>query len=144
MINGKASSWESITINGPHGAMYDVTEISYKDKRAVNRLYGKGSRPRAFSRGRYEADGKLVMRREEYQRMKARAPKGVYAMEPFDITVSRSDDGGPTLTDVLQQCLIEARDFGIKEGDESDMVSLDFQILGDIADGGSAPFPETR
>lgn len=144
MINGIQYNWEGVTIKAPHGTMYDVVNITYKDKRAVNRLYGKGSRARGYSRGREEADGELEMRREEYEAMRRSWPNGIYSGKPFPITASYAKDDGPTITDELRQCLFEARDFGVKEDDEGAMVKLSFKILGGIADNGKLAFPETR
>lgn len=140
MINGVQYSWEGKTVKMPHGTLIDITNLTYKDSRPVNRLRGKGSRTRGYSRGPYEAEGTVEMRREEYERMAASYPNGVYDGKPVPITASYAKDGGPTITDTLESCLFDEREFGSKVDDESEMVKLNITILGDVLVNGKRPF----
>ena len=142
-VNGKRYSWESITIQLPHGIMVDVDSIDYEDERKVNRLYGRGSRTQGYSRGNAAGKGSLSMEREEYERLAASMPGGKYGGDPFPITVSYADEGRDTITDTLEDCLFTTWKTGGKQDDADVKITLDFEILGDILDNGRKPFADT-
>ena len=139
-INGRRFSWESITINLPHGIMVDVDSIDYEDEGKVNRTYGRGRRAQGWSRGNVSGKGKLSMLREEYERLAAALEGGRYGAAPFPIVVSYADDGAETITDTLEDCVFVNWKSGGKQDDGSVKVDMDFEILGDLMDNGRRPF----
>ena len=140
-VNGRRYAWESLTIQAPHGIMVDVDSIDYEDERKVNRTYGRGSRTQGWSRGNYSGKGSLSMLREEYERLVASIPGGKYGNQTFPITVSYADEGAPTVTDTLEDCVFINWKTGGKQDDGDIKVTMDFEILGDILDNGRTPFP---
>jgi hypothetical protein len=143
MINGKSYDWEAVTIKLPHGTLYDVESIEYEDSSPVRRVYGKGRRPRGYSQGNEEASGKLVMRREEFNRLVADAGEaGHKGIAPFEITASYANQDQPTTTDTLRSCKFVTTKTGASQDDESIEVELDFVILDGINWGGFDSFQE--
>jgi hypothetical protein len=141
MINGKRYAWEDVVINLPSGVAIDIQSISYKDARATRRVFGKGARARGYSQGNYTASGTAVLRREEYERLAARAGgQGIYGMKPFTITVSYANDEEPTITDVLQSVKWTERESGAEQDAEGINVTINFEVLDDIKWGNKASF----
>ena len=108
-VNGQAYDWEDISVTLPHGEAAGITEIKYEDGQSVTARYGKGSVPRGFGRGNYEASGSMVLDRDEWEKLKKELTAnggGVYDHEPFTIVVSYANDNLGTITDTLKQCKI--------------------------------------
>lgn len=107
--NGQAYDWEDISVTLPHGEAAGITEIKYDDGQPVTARYGKGSVPRGFGRGNYEASGSMVLDRDEWEKLKKELTAnggGIYDHEPFTIVVSYANDNFGTITDTLKQCRI--------------------------------------
>ena len=68
--NGNKYDWESITVTLPNGEVVGITEIKYEDGQEITAHYGKGSLPRGYGRGNYEASGSMVLYREEWEKLK--------------------------------------------------------------------------
>lgn len=108
-VNGQAYDWEDISVILPHGEAAGITEIKYEDGQPVTARYGKGSVPRGFGRGNYEASGSMVLDRDEWEKLKKELTAnggGIYDHEPFTIVVSYANDNLGTITDTLKQCKI--------------------------------------
>lgn len=108
-VNGQAYDWEDISVTLPHGEAAGITEIKYEDGQSVTARYGKGSVPRGFGRGNYEASGSMVLDRDEWEKLKKELTAnggGIYDHEPFTIVVSYANDNLGTITDTLKQCKI--------------------------------------
>lgn len=69
-VNGRAYDWEDITVTLPHGEAAGITEIKYEDGQEVTARYGRGSIPRSYGRGNYEASGSMVLDRDEWEKLK--------------------------------------------------------------------------
>lgn len=108
-VNGQAYDWEDISVTLPHGEAAGITEIKYEDGQSVTARYGKGSVPRGFGRGNYEASGSMALDRDEWEKLKKELTAnggGIYDHEPFTIVVSYANDNLGTITDTLKQCKI--------------------------------------
>ena len=69
-VNGRAYDWEDITVTLPHGEAAGITEIKYEDGQEITARYGRGSIPRSYGRGNYEASGSMVLDRDEWEKLK--------------------------------------------------------------------------
>lgn len=136
-INGRYYDWEHISIQVKGVPLADVLSIDYEDSEKVNAIYGKGRTPRGYTKGNWEASGKLTLLREEYDRLRAAAPEGnVYKLDPFDIVVSYDKGTGAAVTDTLKDCLFTKRSFGgVEQDTERITVELEFVVLGEIQHG---------
>ncbi|MCL4514151.1 MAG: hypothetical protein M1379_00930 [Firmicutes bacterium] len=135
MINGKRYDWEDVTIALPHGTLIDVEGIDYSDKKEVEAVYGKGTNPQGYGAGNYSAEGKLSLKREEFNRLVDYAKqnaKSLYGLPPFPISVSYANEDERLATDKLQQCKITGTSNATKQGDKSVNVEIDLTILGGI------------
>lgn len=131
MINGKAYDWEDISVVLPTGDVVHFSSIEYSDSQEHRAVYGKGTKPRAYSRGNYEAEWSVTMRREEFNKLTALAAAGGIAVRelgPFPITVSYANVDQGTTTDVLPVCLIDE----ISSGGEQEAEQIDVEISGPV------------
>lgn len=135
-INGKRYSFEDITATMPHGTLIDFESIEYSDKIEIEASYGKGSNPRGYGRGNYSAEAKVIMLREEFNRLlehlKGQGIKALYRTPPFTITVSYANDDQPMSTDVLRDCVFTERSGSSSQGDSSTKVELSLLVLSPI------------
>lgn len=136
-INNRYYDWEHISIQVKGVPLADVLSIDYEDSEKVNPIYGKGRTPRGYTKGNWEASGKLTLLREEYDRLRAAAPEGnVYKLDPFDIVISYDKGNGTAVTDTLKDCLFTKRSFGgVEQDTERITVELEFVVLGEIQHG---------
>lgn len=136
-INGRYYDWEHISIQVKGVPLADVLSIDYEDSEKVNAIYGKGRTPRGYTKGNWEASGKLTLLREEYDRLRAASPEGnVYKLDPFDIVISYDKGNGTAVTDTLKDCLFTKRSFGgVEQDTERITVELEFVVLGEIQHG---------
>ena len=145
-VNGRYYDWEHITTKLPYGTVVDYDSIDYGDKQKVNRKRGKGRRTRGRTLGGIEGAGTLKIAREEYDRLmtsKEVKEKGLYGLDPFNISVSYDKGDGKAVTDILEDCVFNERKFSdIKVDTEGPMVELSFEILGDLDSNGSRPIPQ--
>lgn len=136
-INGNYYDWESIEITLPGGTLIDVNEISYQDEKEITEVYGKGGMPRGYGRGNYKAEGKLTLKREEFNRMAALV--GTFETAPLPIVCRYANDDQDEAIDVLKDCKFNTREFKAAQGDTSFNVTLGFRILGGVFAGGLPP-----
>lgn len=142
MINGKHYSWEDITIGLPYGIGLEVQDISYDDELESESVYGKGAAPTGYGTGKYKANCKLSVTREEFSQLTEHCKKmgkALYRLPPFSITVSYADDGMPTNTDVIKDCIFKKTSNKVGNGDKSFKVDLDLQVTGLIIRNGVKP-----
>lgn len=142
MINGVRYSWEDITVNLPHGPLLDIETIEYSDSQDKEAIYGRGSMPRGYGIGNYEGEGKLTLKREEFNRLMdyVRAQKtSLYRLAPFNISVSYANDDQPITTDRLKGVTFTETSSSASQGDTSINVELSFIILNGIDWNGVGP-----
>lgn len=142
MINGMRYSWEDITVHLPHGPLLDIESIEYSDSVEKEAIYGKGSMPRGYGIGNYEGEGKLTLKREEFNRLMdyVRAQKtSLYRLPPFNITVSYANDDQPITTDRLKGVSFTETSTSASQGDTSVNVELSYIILNGIDWNGVGP-----
>lgn len=131
--NGHKYDWESITVTLPNGEVVGITEIKYEDGQEITARYGKGSLPRGYGRGNYEASGSMVLDRDEWEKLKLglTAIGGIYDHEPFAIVVSYANNDMATVTDTLKDCKItKFSGGGGSQGDDNvSPMTCEFNIL---------------
>lgn len=114
-INGRNYDWEDIHVQLPYGEAVGITEIKYTDGQSVEARYGRGSVPRGYGRGNYEASGSMVLDRDEWERLKehlAGDGGAIYDHDLFTIVVCYSNNDMGTITDTLKSCKITKFDGG--------------------------------
>lgn len=135
--NGRQYDWESISVTLPGGDVVGITEIKYSDGQSIEARYGKGSIPRGYGRGNYEASGSMTLDRDEWERLKKELTQnggGIYDHEPFTIVVAYANDNMGSITDTLKNCKITKFDGGGgSQGDaNASPISCEFTILSPI------------
>lgn len=141
-INGRNYDWEDIRVLLPHGEGIGITEIKYEDGQSITARYGKGSTPRGYGRGNYEASGSLVLDRDEWERFKiALAALGggkIFDHSPFEIVVMYANDDMGIVTDTLRSCKISKfSGGGASQGDDNaSPMTCEFTILEPIVYNG--------
>ncbi|OUM95584.1 MAG: hypothetical protein BAA04_02570 [Firmicutes bacterium ZCTH02-B6] len=146
-INGRVYDWESINIHLPHGEVIGVQDIEYGDKFGHERVYGKGSLPIGYGRGNYEAEGKVTLLRDEYDKLVEHAKNvegGFYAMEPFPITVAYANKDDEVKSVTLPDCIWVERKNSASQGATSLTVELNFLILSPIEEDGLKAYAPRR
>lgn len=133
-INGRNYDWEDISVTLPGGDAVGITEIKYTDGQSIEARYGKGSVPRGYGRGNYEASGSMVLDREEWEKLKNELTAtggGIYDHAPFTIVVSYANNDMPTVTDTLKDCKItKFSGAGGSQGDDNvSPMTCEFTIL---------------
>lgn len=136
MIFGKDFDWSDVSVALPTGISPTITNIDYNDNSEVEAVYGRGSMPIAYGRGKYSAEGKLTLAPAEAELLKAAlATTGLgrlHKSKPFNITISYAQDEAPIVTDELLQCVVKKWPKKAASGDKNFTVELDFIILGGI------------
>ncbi|GAB6100438.1 hypothetical protein JCM16358_23170 [Halanaerocella petrolearia] len=134
-VNGKSYDWESISIKLPYGTMIAIESIEYSDEKETEANYGKGSNPYGYGEGNYSAEGKLTIRREEFEKFVDYVKQNsetLYGLDPFPITVSYANDDQPITTDKLPKCKFKSNSTSTSQGDKKVNVEKDFVILAPI------------
>jgi hypothetical protein len=143
-VNGKRYDWESITITAPSGVMVDIQSIEYSDKREVTPVHGKGSKPRGYGEGNYEAEGKMTVLKEEFGTLllvlAALGGGKLYAHKPFPIAVTYNNADQPVpQADVLRGVKLTDLGDARKQADTKSEVEIGFKITGGILRNGVEP-----
>ena len=135
-INGQTYDWESITTTISGLILDGIQEITYKDEKDKEPIYGRGNVPIAYGSGKYKASGKLSLLKTEYNKIKNIALPfgGLYKLPPFPITVSYKNEDQPMTTDILPDCSITSIDRKGKQGDKELIVDVEFIILSQIVE----------
>jgi len=134
-INGEKVAWGNLSINAGYGEVVGAQEITYTENQEAKPRYGKGRKPIGYSRGNYEATGKLTISRDEFDGpfmdwVRSQGVNSPVDVPPFDITVSYvMEDGGSEHTDRLPSCLITSNEDGASQGDTELNVSIDLNII---------------
>lgn len=137
-VNGKYYSWEDLTVHLPNGVQLDLTEIEYEGSCEGESIYGQGSAPRGYGRGNYKAEGKLKMKREQYDFLLiyvASTGKSIFRLAPFTISAVYGNDAQGLSTDQVLKCRFEKSSKKAAQGDKSLDVELSFSAE-DIEENG--------
>ena len=135
MINGQTYDWESVSATILGRTLDGIKDISYDEEQEIEAVYGRGSRPIAYGKGKYKSSGKMTLLKSEYNELKKLVDDkgGIYKMKPFEITVVYQNDDQTSVTEILSECLIKKVGRSAKQGDKELTVSIDLEILGGIS-----------
>jgi len=134
-VNGEKVAWGNLAITAGYGEVIGAQEITYTENQEVKPRYGKGRKPIGYSVGNYEATGKLVISRDEFDGpfmdwVRAQGVENPVDVPPFDIVVSYAmEDGGAAHVDRLPTCKITSNENGASQGDTELNVSIDLNII---------------
>lgn len=129
----RASDWESITVQIDGKTVVDLESVSIGGGSEINVGYGKGRKPRRYSKKQVKApEGKLKMHLEEFAVFLEKFKnKGLYGDVGFQIVMLRSNDDLTDFKINLKGCQLTGDDFsGMEENSDGAMVELDFVCLG--------------
>lgn len=133
-INGYHYSYASIEITMLGEVTKYVAELSYDD--AVERGLGRGTSGRKKIRTRPEnsPEASITFYRREFDefvaRLKTAADRAGVAPRDFqfEMTVTYADNGQPTVTDTLQDCVIGGPSTNPSEGTDPTQIELPLDI----------------
>jgi hypothetical protein len=129
----RASDWESLTIQIDGKTVVDLESVQFGGGSEINVGYGKGRKPRRYSKKQVKApEGKLKMHLEEFAEfIKKFKEKGLYGDVAFNIVMLRANEDLTDFKVTLKACQLTADDFtGLEEDSDGAMVELDFLCLG--------------
>ena len=129
-VNGKVYDWEDITIGLPYGVAIGIESIDYDDAKEAELVYGKGGKAMGYGRGNYEANAKITILRDEFDRLldyTKEVGKALYAISPFSITVNYANDGESPRTDVIKGAKLTKQAHKAAQGDKK--ISVDLELL---------------
>lgn len=128
-VNGAYYGWEDLTVLLPNGPQIDLTDIEYNSERELEHVYGQGSAPRGVGRGNWKGEGKLTMKREQYNLLVAyamAAGKSIYTLSPFTITVAFMNMDQGLSTDQLIRCRFRKVGKSNSQNDKTSNVELEY------------------
>jgi len=137
-INGTYFAWEDLTVMLPTGPAIDLTEIEHSWDRELEHVYGQGAAPRGVGRGNLKLEGKMTMKREQYNLLLIYAKgagKSLPRLAPFTITCVYGNEDQGTSTDQLLRVRLKHGAKTMKQGDKTSEVSLDF-LFEDLEENG--------
>jgi len=138
MINGRKYDWESLTVIGPSGIMFDIEGIDYSDGVEIKERYGKGSVPRGYGNGNYSGEGSLTMNLDEWDRFKVTLLPAIYEHSPFPVIISYANDDNPVVTDKLPFIkIIKVSTSNTQGSDNAGQKKIDFKMLSPIIYNGT-------
>lgn len=141
IVNGKAYDWGDVDIKLPNLSI-QVQEISYDDELEKELAYGKGQKPRGYGEGNYKASAKISLLRDDYDELIKYCKKqgvGLYKLQIPKIIVSYANDGGKTISDVINKASFSKASHKASQGDKNLKIDLDMIIAGTIVRDGVNP-----
>lgn len=128
--SSKNYSWNDISISIGGRIIEGVDEIEYTYKQDKSVLRGRGGKGHKVLRSNKDYEGKITLWQSEIEAMIKDAPNKDLLALSFDVIWSFvPDDGGATVTDVLQTCEFTEMKKGMKQGDKNMLVELPFIFL---------------
>lgn len=136
LINGLRYDHSSAEIHVNGRVIYGVKEISFSQDLEPGEVEGVPAHSVGVTRGKYKAEGKLVMFQLESQEL-IDALGDRYMEKQFLIVVNYGEDGQPLLTRELIGCRIKKDEEG-SSGSDANEVSYDLRV-GMIKKNGKLP-----
>lgn len=106
LINGKAYSWSSVTVQIFGSEIKGISAINYKESQKKENQYGIGSQPTSRMHGNVEYTGSITFEMKEIERIRdaIQSPKkSLLSIPMFPVTVT-FEDNYKVVTHVLQNC----------------------------------------
>jgi hypothetical protein len=142
LINGRRYSFASCRLRIGGREITGFKEISYTHSMERTKVRGVGAQPLGMTRGEYEAEGSVVLYREDWDELRDALGDG-FMESIFDIAVSYADEGQTTKTDELRGCSFASNEKNPSQGTDALEVSLDLDVTY-ILENGKKPLRNMR
>jgi len=125
MFSSKQYAWSDISVSIGGKVLQGITAIEYTQKREKELIYGRGDDPHSIGRGKNSYEGKVSIWQSELEAMvQSTASKNVLSLS-FDLIVSYvPEDGGPIVTDILQNVEFTEVKKSMKQGDKNMIIEM--------------------
>jgi hypothetical protein len=118
LINGKAYSWASVTVQLAGAVLVGITAIMYDDGTEKENGYGAGQMPIDRGEGNYKADASITIRAAEDEALIAKSPTGrLQDLGVFDIIVQYLV-GTVKKKHIIRNCEFLGNKRDLKQGDK--------------------------
>ncbi|GAA5096916.1 hypothetical protein GCM10023210_31300 [Chryseobacterium ginsengisoli] len=123
-------SWAEVSVSMGGRIVTGCTNVEYTVKQTKSVLKGRGNEGHKILRGDKECEGKLIIWQSELEAMTEDAKnKDILALN-FDLVVSYvPEDGGQTVTDILESCEFTEVKKGMSQGDTNMLCELPIIFL---------------
>lgn len=139
LINGQMYDWSSVELGIAGAPVPSFTAIEYEDSQDVKKVYGKGRKAVGFSKGNYDASGKVTLHREAYDLLELAVPAlalalgaigvtSLYDLPPVPLLVSYGNRDKPLIKDMLKGVKFTKRKTGMSQNDDAATVELEMDI----------------
>lgn len=125
MFSSKQYAWSDISVSIGGKVLQGITAIEYTQKREKELIYGRGDDPHSIGRGKNSYEGKVSIWQSELEAMvQSTASKNVLSLS-FDLIISYvPEDGGPIVTDILQNVEFTEVKKSMKQGDKNMVIEM--------------------
>ncbi len=125
MFSSKQYAWSDISVSIGGKVLQGITAIEYAQKREKELIYGRGDDPHSIGRGKNSYEGKVSIWQSELEAMvQSTASKNLLSLS-FDLIVSYvPEDGGPIVTDILQNVEFTEVKKSMKQGDKNMVIEM--------------------
>ena len=146
-VNGEFYSFARATFNIAGSKIVALMSVDYDDAIELEEIHGAGMAALGFGEGKYTANFKLTIKKEDFDAVVLPALTGgdndntpLYEHEPFDFTVTYAKrKGEKSTTDSIKGVRIMSMAHKSAEGDKSTSIDLTGKSLGGIWRNGKKP-----
>lgn len=133
LVNGKAHSFASITAKADtesgEESFSAIQSINYKSSKTHGVVRGNSQNVLGRTRGQREYTADMEVLRIEWESfrdklMEGKGPEVGFGDIPFTIQVQYQEEGLPTYTDSIEQCLIDDLDASNTQGTDPTKIKL--------------------
>lgn len=130
LVNGNEYAWANIEFKVLGQKVTGVKSINYQDEQPVEKVYGAGALPVAYTQGNYEATASIELLIGEVTKLQAIAPEGRLQNLPnFDVIVTylpreNANMVVPVVTDTIRNCRFTTNARDVSQGDTEITVEL--------------------
>lgn len=134
LVNGIRYDWSTAEIVVNKKKILGITSLNYSDGLEPGEVYGTHPQKLGRTRGQYKPEGSLEMYKQEADELMATLGDGFFE-KSFDVVVSYSAPGQPTVTDKVMGCRIKKVDTSFASGTDALKVKLDLDVMLIIRNG---------
>jgi hypothetical protein len=102
----KEYGWRDVTIQFLGKPVTGARGVKYTAKQESTNIYALGGKPVAYSEGKREFEGEVMILQSELEALQRTLPprKSILDLKPFDIVVVYTDSEAFIVTDILKGC----------------------------------------